>query len=240
MWKVVLFCLLLFVCQICPAQFTLNDTLFFARDKNSEYYHKIFIDTNKKSEFYAYVSDFKIVDFDIDTYKRSLDYLYTKRLFPKKQPISDLPREWVMLEMYKGRIYVYSPADYYFHYKVKITDSLFIDWSGEGPEATYIAKSSKINAFTYQFILKSQTYPNRTLTIKYINKEKGIVLFHDRFYNSYEKRIQQRYLLMGDVKKMRNIPLLVNTCDNEKQGELDFDKIDYQKYFNNSPTVKHK
>ena len=51
---------------------------------------------------------------------------------------------------------------------------------------------------------------------------------------------QQRYLLMGDVKKMRNIPLLVNTCDNEKQGELDFDKIDYQKYFNNSPTVKHK
>ena len=41
----------------------------------------------------------------------------------------------------------------------------------------------------------------------------------------------EQYQLMGDVRKMRNIPLLVNTCDNQKQDELEFDKIDYARIF---------
>jgi len=32
---------------------------------------------------------------------------------------------------------------------------------------------------------------------------------------------------------MRDIPLLVNTCDNMKQNELDFDKVDLAKLFKN-------
>jgi hypothetical protein len=38
---------------------------------------------------------------------------------------------------------------------------------------------------------------------------------------------------------MRNIPLLVNTCDNLKQAALNFDQVDDQKYFNNTTAVKH-
>lgn len=231
MLKIPLFFLFLFVHGISFAQFKLNDTLFFVRDKNDEFYHRIFIDTNKRSEFYSYVSDFKIANFDIDSYKRSLKYLYSKKLFPKKQALENLPREWVMLETYKTKIYVYSPADFYFHYKVKLTDSLFIDWTGEGPEANYIQKFTKLNSSTYEFSLKSQTSLNRELTIKYIDKEKGIAIFRNKYYNSYFKKMIEEYQLMGDVRKMRNILLLVNTCDNSKQHELDFDKIDYAKLF---------
>ena len=214
------------------AQFKQNDTLFFVREKNDSLYHRVFIDTNKKSEFYSLVSDFKISGFDKDTYKRSLNYLYSKKYFPKKNKfLKQIPSEWVMLESYKGKIYVYSPADYYFHYKVKLTDSLFIDWTGEGPEATYIQKFTKINTSTYQFILRSETHHFRELTIKYIDHEKGIALFQSKEYNSSLKKMEVSYQLMVDVKKMRTIQLLVNTCDHQKQDELDFDKINYATKF---------
>ncbi|MES2332352.1 MAG: hypothetical protein V4539_22285 [Bacteroidota bacterium] len=233
MLKIILLFLFLFVHGISPAQFKLNDTLFFLRDKNDEFYHRIFIDTNKRSEFYSYVSDFTIANFDIDTYKRSLKYLYSKKLLPKKQSVGNLPREWVLLETYKNNIYVYSPADFYFHYKVKLTDSLFIDWTGEGPEATYIQKFNKLSSTTYKFILKSQSSPHRELTIKYIDKEKGIAIFQNKYYDPYLKKMLVQYQLMGEVRKMKNIPLLVNTCDNQKQDEIEFDKIDYAKIFMN-------
>lgn len=223
--------LLLFAYGTSSAQFKQNDTLFFVREKNDSLYHRGFIDTNKNSEFYFRVSDFKITGFDVDTYKSSLAYLYSKKLFPGKLLLKDLPGEWVMLETYKGKIYVYSPADFYFHYKVKLTDSLWIDWTGEGPEATYIQKFDKLNASVYKFILRSQSYHNRELTIKYIDKEKGIAIFQSKYYNPYLKKMIERYQLMGEVRKMRNIPLLVNTCDHQKQDELEFDKIDYAGIF---------
>jgi hypothetical protein len=231
MLKTPLFILLLFAYGTSFAQFKQNDTLFFVREKNDSFYHRVFIDTNKKSEFYTYVSDFTMEGFHLDSYNSSLEYLYTKGLFPKKQSFGNLPREWVLLETYHGKIYVNSPADYYSHYKVKITDSLFIDWTGEGPEATYIQKFTKINSSSYTFILQAQSSPHKEVTIKYIDKQKGIAIFQNKYYDPYFKKILVRYQLMGEVRKMRNIPLLVNTCDNEKQSELEFDKIDYAKIF---------
>jgi hypothetical protein len=76
-------------------------------------------------------------------------------------------------------------------------------------------------------------FHNRELTIKYIDKENGIAIFRNKYYDSNSKEMIERYQLMGDVRKMRNIPLLVNTCDNMKQYELDFDKVDFAKYFKN-------
>jgi hypothetical protein len=231
MIKAPLIVLFLFASEISFAQFKLNDTLFFAREKNDSFYHRLFIDTNKKSEFYSYVSDFTIANFDIDCYKGSLKYLHSKGLIPKKHSLETLAREWVMLETYKGKIYVYSPADFYFHYKVKLTDSIFIDWTGEGPEAMYVQNFYKLNSSTYKFVLKSQSSPHRELTIKYIDKEKGIAIFQNKYYDPYSKKNLVQYQLMGEVRKMRSIPLLVNTCDNQKQDEIEFDKIDYAKIF---------
>ncbi|MBS1578612.1 MAG: hypothetical protein JST29_03085, partial [Bacteroidetes bacterium] len=158
MSKLLLLIVFAFISKINFAQFKLNDTLFFVRDSNQFYYHKIFIDTNKTSEFYSLVSDFTFNKFDTDAYKSSLSYLYSRKLFPKKQYYKDFPLEWTMLETYKGKIYVYSPADYYTHYKIKLTDSVFINWTGEGPEATYINEFQKIDSCTYKFILTSQLY----------------------------------------------------------------------------------
>ena len=124
-----------------------------------------------------------------------------------------------MLETYKGQIYVYSPADYYGHYKVKITDSLWIDWTGEGPEATYVQKITRLTPSIYQFTLRSEMFPRREILIRFIDKEKGIALFKIKQYNPAVKKYEVYYQLMADVQKMRNIPLLVNTCDTQKQNE---------------------
>ena len=170
MLKIVLifYCLFLFK-DISFAQFKQNHTLFFVRYKNGSLYHRIFVDTNKKSKFYDYVADFKIKDFDTDSYERTLTYLKSNKLFPKRVDFKGLAKEWVKIETYKGIIYVYSPADYYFHYKVKLTDSVFINWAGEGPEANFIEKYRQINADTYQFILQSESSSHREITIKYID-----------------------------------------------------------------------
>jgi hypothetical protein len=233
MRKTISLLLLFLPFTILTAQFKVNDTLFFVREKKDSSYHRIFIDPNKNSHFYSQVSDFKISGFDSDTYKQTLNYLYSQKLFPKKQSLNDIPTEWVMLETYKGTVYVYSPCDFYYHYKVKITDSTFIDWTGEGPEATYIQKFRKIDSFTFYFLLKSQFFSSRELTIKYINKEKGIAIFRSKFYNLLLNKSEERYQLMGDVKKIRNIPLLVNYCDYQKESELDFDQVNYATKFNN-------
>jgi len=228
--------LIIITSKVSYTQFKLKDTLFFLRDSNQFYYHRIFVDTNKKSEFYSYVSDFSFKKFDASTYKNSLDYLYAKKLYPEKQSYFDFPDEWTKLEIYKGILYVYSPADYYSHYKIKLTDSVFINWNGEGPEAAFIKKFQQLDSITYKFILTSQTFKHREITIKFINKRKGIAIFHDKRYDPNSNKISNYYFMMVTVKEMRKIPLLINTCDNQKQEELEFDKVDYRTMFKKNAT----
>ena len=225
----ILFC---FILKKNFAQFTYNDSLFFIRDSTEMYYHRIFIDTNKNSTFYSLVSNFSFNNYDSISYQRSLEYLYAKQLFPHQQFNNNLPKEWIKLEIYKGVTYVYSPNDFYFHYKIQFTDSVFINWNGEGPEAAFIHKFQKKNSNTYVFNLTSESFANTIVTIKFLNKENGIALFQFKKKRAYSKQTLCYYVLMVDVNKMKKLPLLVNFCNNQKQYELEFDKVNYDAIFN--------
>ena len=213
------------------AQFKQNDTLFFVREISDEAYHAIFIDSNKNSVFYNYVSDFTINDFAKNSFNNSIDYLRSKKIQLKKKSYYALPEEWVMLVSYKGNMYVNSPNDYYSHYKMKLTDSVLIHWDGEGPQATYVKQYHKIDSITFQFSMQSIWSPKINLTIKYWDKSKGIAVFKFYYYNIGDKKMQTYFQLMCEVKKMRNIPILINYSDTEKAYEVDVDNIDYSKYF---------
>ncbi len=220
-----------FSVQFSFAQFKQNDTLFIVRNINKEFTHFIFIDTNKHSPVYKMVADFNFDQFDLDTYKRSLAYLSKQKLIPKKYSFSNFPREWVQLVPFKDVIYVYKPNDFYSHLKIKLTDSVFIYWGGEGPEANYMQQFQKLDSVTYEFKLRA-SWPYKTiLTIKILNQEKGIAVFRFQQFDQLGKLGNLYYQLMGDVTKMRNIPLLVNDSDKAKQYEVDVDKIDYSEYF---------
>jgi hypothetical protein len=215
----------------CIGQSKINDTLFFVRNINEDFSHFIFIDTNKQSAFYKMVADFNFDQFDVDTYKSSLAYLSANKLIPKKHSISNFPREWVQLVSFKKVIYVYKPNDFYYHLKIKLTDSVFIYWGGEGPEANYMQQFQKLDSVTYEFKLRSNWPYKSIVTIKILDQEKGIAVFRFQQFDQLGKLGNVYYQLMGDVSKMQKIPLLVNDSDRAKQYEVDEDNIDYSKYF---------
>lgn len=221
----------LFLCQMNYAQFRMKDTLFFLREKSPEYFHQIFVDTNPSSSYFNLVARFEFNEFNQETYQRSLNYLKANRLSLKKQSYADMPMAWTQLQTYKGKLYVNSPADFYFHYKVKMTDSVLMDWGGEGPEAQYIQSFQKLDAFTYVLVLRSESYTKRELTIRIIDQEKGIAIFRDKRTAAWAKNESIYYYPMVDIRKMRRTPLLVNTCDYQKRPELDFDQVDYRVMF---------
>jgi len=210
-------------------QFVYQDTVFIKRLKNDSLYHRIFFETNGQSVFYNFVSNFDFTQFDKNSYIRSLKYLKSRGLKLTRQTYGDLPTEWVIVQVYKGKMCLYSPSDYYSHYKLKFTDTTVIDWSGEGPEAMRVSSFTKIDSLHYKINLQSQNFITKTMEITFIDKQKGIAVFHDLISPKSFYASKDRYFIMIDVKKMREIPLIVNSCEESKMGELDFDDIDYQK-----------
>ena len=122
-----------------------KDTIFIEKEYNKDDKYAVFIAPSKNSEYYDYISDYSFGKFDHQSYKESLDYLKRKKLELSKVSINDFPKNWILLHQYKGKYYVYSPNDYYFHYKIKITNNSYIDFSGEGPSANKILDFKKID-----------------------------------------------------------------------------------------------
>jgi hypothetical protein len=203
----------LFACEMVA------DTVFLLKDAT----HAIYIDSGRNSKFYNFISDFTFGQFDNDSYGYSLDYLKTRKLRLTKNNIRGIPREWVLLKYYKNRFYTYHPSDFYSHFKVKITDTAFIDFSGEGPCANKILSYKRIDKNTMAFSLTGIEKPGRRLIIHIIDEQKGIAVFEEPDNKNY------RYYLMIDVKKIRRLPIIVNDCTIQKEMEMEFDEPDFTK-----------
>ncbi len=67
----------------------------------------------------------------------------------------------------------------------------------------------------------------RKLTVHIIDKHKGIAIFEELI----EDKAKQYYLMI-DATKIRQLPIIVNYCETQKQMEFDFDEPDYQKLLN--------
>lgn len=200
-----------------------NDTIFLLRENSRGYYHAIFIDTSKLSKFYNRISDFTFGRWDQYDYKISLKYLKEHNLKLTTRKIGDIPHKWIILKQYKGHFYTYSPSDYYFHYKISITDTTFIDYTGEGPYVSKILDFNKIDDRTYAFKLTGIIDPDRRLVIHLIDKKNGVAVFEEN-----TKGRSPGYYLMIAADKIRNFPIIVNYCKMLKQVEFQFDKPDYQ------------
>jgi hypothetical protein len=147
-----------------------KDTVFLLNETGNGISHKIFIDSSKTSKYYDQISNFDFGQYDQDTYDNySLKYLRDKKIKLTRNQINDLPLKWVILKYYKGHFYTYYPSDFYNHYKVAITDSAFIDYTGEGPVANKIISYTKIDEKTFEFHLTGVEKQNRHLTINVID-----------------------------------------------------------------------
>ena len=204
-------------------QKSLPDTTFLLRKINKGTYHAIFIDSSKTSRFYDQISNFRFGHFDQETYEYSLKFLRDRNINLPKTPIDDLPKKWIVLKYYKGQYFTYKPSDLYFHYQAEITDSTFTDFTGEGPIANKILNYSKIDNNTFLFLLTGVHSQNRSLTIHLVNSQHGIAVFEERLKDNLSI-----YYLMIDANKIRQLPVIVNYCETQKQLEFVFDNPDYK------------
>jgi len=205
------------------SQKSIADTVFLLKESDDSNYHAIFIDTLKKSEYYTLISDFEFGQFDKDGYDYSLEYLRDKKIKLTKNKISDIAKKWIVLKYYKKQFYNYCPSDFYTHFKVSITDTTFIDYSGEGPSASKINTYKKLNEKTFLFSLTSIEKPKRNLIIHIIDKQNGIAIFEEHNMGK-----DKQYYLMIDASKFRQLPIIVNYCVTQKQMEFNFDNPDFK------------
>jgi hypothetical protein len=201
-----------------------NDTVFLLKETGHGISHKIFIYSSKTSKYYDQISNFDFGLYDQETYDNySLKYLREKQIRLSGNQINELPLKWVILKYHKGHFYTYYPSDFYNHYKVAITDSAFIDYTGEGPLANKIISYTKIDEKTFSFHLTGVEKQNRHLTINVIDAFRGIAVFSETSSDN-----TKRYTLMVDADKIKLLPIIVNDCE-EKRLEFNFKEPNYQK-----------
>ena len=201
------------------------DTVFIQKDSLLGTAQSIFFDNNKNSNFYDKINYWGFLRFDNESYTYSIDFLKENNLtLNKKIPVISQTK-WVTLEQYKGTFYAYHPCDFYTHYRISINDTTFIDWTGEGTVASKIIDQKKINNKTYDFKLTGVFKEDRNLIIHIIDSENGIAVFEE----TKGATNQSYYYLMIASGKIRNVPLIVNNCEIQKELELRFDEPNYNK-----------
>jgi len=201
---------ILFLSIVLSAQQTLfaqtmiiPDTTFIERDTVNGNYHAVFIDTARSSLYYDYINTFTFDESDSAGYQTSVDCL--KPFSYINNDIFGLPKRWLSLNIYKGNYYLYSPSDYVNNYRVAITDSNYIGYYNDGPQATKINSITETNQKTYRLELSNCNNTTAELFIHLIDPQRGIAVFEFPYVT-----IEGRYILMVDADKAKNFPIIVN------------------------------
>lgn len=207
-----------------------EDTTFLLRENSNGIYHVIFVDGNQASKFYKQISDFTFYNYDKDNFNSSLKYLKERHITLTRKVITQVPKKWIPLYQYKNKFYLYIPCDAYFRFKYNITDTSFVDYTGEGPVAYKILDFKNINDSTFKFKLTGMNKPKRSLTIHIIDRDKGVAVFEE--IAVFEGSQEKRFYLMVSADKIKSFPIIINYCPSQKEDELQFDKPDYNKLLN--------
>lgn len=198
-----------------------QDTSFLLKNTKS-LQHYIFIEPNKASPFYDEIADFSIEGLGDQSYRNSLAALYERHLKLGRVATADFPKQWIIAQQYKGQCYLYRPSDFYTHFQMGLTDTSFVDYTGEGPIANRILRFTKKDNNTYFFVLTGMYDSIRTITVHIIDRKKGIAVFEE---NSNGQG--PHFFIMVDARKRRQLPLIVNYCKTQKQPEFRFDEPDF-------------
>lgn len=202
-----------------------KDTTFLYKNKD----HVIFIETAKHSVFYDEISRFDFDEMDQQGYAYSLEYFKTNGIALSRNAIKGVPAKWIALQYYKDKFYTYRPSDFLFHYQSSITDTAYIDYTGEGPIANKIVSYAQPDHKTLRMKLAGVNEPDRTLTIHIIDLSNGVAVFEESVAG-----LGTRYYLMIAADKIRNFPVIVSYCTNRKQSEFRFKEPDYSQLLKNS------
>ncbi len=212
-----------------------KDTVFLERefcdefnyDTSYHFYHAVFIDTNRNSQFYKKLYDFRFTKTEnLDDYKKT--FKDKKVVFPKPYK-TGLPVEWVPLYQYKRKFYVYSPSEAGELNRRILNDSLLIAWYIDGPYPYVLDSARKVNEHTYSFTTReyfnnSDVFAKPEILNIYIVDDKTQMAVWE--YKSRKDK-QFFYRLFIPREHIKDFDLVVNYCLTDKQMEFHFEEPDF-------------
>jgi hypothetical protein len=212
-----------------------TDTIFLKQPVADSFYSIFYIEKNRESDHYKFLADFSFNQYEnLDEYNKAL---LEKNIHVKKFDTYGLPVEWVPLNLYKGKYYLYVPSDAGNLGRRILNDSLLIFWFMDGPSPNVLSSVKKINETTYTIhsmnkLFDGEGYVNpEILNIYIIDKINKIAVWE---YKS-KKEKTFNYSLYIPKENIKNYDLIVSYCDTGKQSEFEFDQPDFASLLHKKP-----
>jgi len=212
--------------------FELNDTIFVYRKITKEFYHAIYINKNRKTIEYKWLSDFSFDENELQTYKAYFkNYIEKQDGIYKKVNATELPKNWIPIYQYQNKFYLYGPSDWGNADKRIINDSSFVIWYMDGPVPIPLIS---VKQDSNKYLLEMKGYFNKVdkkqrLVIHQIDQKTKLSVFE--FLDNSEK---YRYQLYVPKESINHFDMIVNYCEHQKQLEFKFDEINFKALIKNS------
>ena len=204
---------------------TSADTTFLQKETTKDCYHIVYVEKNHAAPIFRDLLNFKFDHYDSINYKQAYRILKVRNPKPlKKYDLAGLPNQWLPVDSYKGKYFLYAPSDWANVDKRTITDSTIIYRGEQGPEPYVLKDVKKLNDAKYnvkappfyQFVKKSN------INIYIIDPATKLSVWEDT-----ELPPAYRYRLYVPLSSANKYDLVVNYCKTAKMPEFNFDKIDY-------------
>ncbi|WP_345103118.1 hypothetical protein [Mucilaginibacter panaciglaebae] len=201
-----------------------KDTFFINRatDSKGRILHAIYIDPNKNSRAHDWIFDWS--DNDQSNLENYLTQLKKGKYALIHVALGHFPADWRPVYQYRGKYYLYDPADGANNNTIKVTDSLLMPYYfGDG--YTPVAMQSFKRNSSKWVTIKTTHYPETEDTA-----------FGDVNVYNIDPKTGLSVWIIGDEAELmvprqgvNNYPVIVNRSAFQKYDELDFDKIDAKK-----------
>lgn len=179
---------------ICVNSQVKNDTIFIKNDKSQ----KIFIESNRDSDYYKYLDDFK-------NFKITKNYS------------NIMNQKWIRIYNYNSGYFLYAPCDWTYDTKI-IIDRKYLQIKNSEISHYKIKHIKKKND---EILVKySDPYSPKKLNLKIIPIDKKLGIY--RFI--FEDSVMKVEYMMIQAQKNKNFDIIVNDCKYEKTKEFEFDK----------------
>ena len=202
-----------------------NDTDFISRKFYKHSYQKVFIEKNRNSKEYKSLLEIKMDDDDGSLYVNNLAGLTHIYHNFKSFINEDFPKNWLPLNNYKNRLYIYFPSERGESGRISLTDSTLIKWSIEGPSPQAILMVKQLNKVTWKITSKYfyNGWKAKRVIVHIIDEKSKMAVWE---YLG-EKGINQ-YNLCIPFEHAKEFDMVVTSCLQNRTNEFVFGKIDYK------------
>jgi hypothetical protein len=173
--------------RVFASKYDSAHTIIHVNKKYPDEVQYYFIDTIKNSPFHKAVGDFSCDAEEIASFHEQCMKLHDSSGIKINTNKISIPREWVVLNKYKGRYYVYDPSDHMYNLRILLTDSFLVKLGGMY-DLQMIHNFKPISKNQYVLDLASvednpvYSVKSNPCTIQYLDKEKEITQWTMTFW----------------------------------------------------------